>query len=208
MGRQPVFSKEKIAKAALKIIAERGVDGATISEISKQSGAPVGSIYHRYADRRELTADIWLGVVEEFQKGLIGALDKDDPLEAGISAALFMPNWVRGHPVEARLLLLHHREDFFRGDWPGDYKARAETLAAELESAAAGLAVRLYGTASKSALRRVNFALMDISYGSVKRYVISGKKPPPEIDAMIEKACRVVLEETGGREKKVTHERK
>lgn len=195
MGRRARYDKKQIMDSALELIAEGGPEAATIAAIAGGVGAPTGSLYYRYGSRELLLADLWLTVVEDFQGGMLGALASGpEPVQAGIGALLFISEWVRKHPSEARVLLLHRKEDFIDGEWPQQVRERAAAAGGALAEGIRNFTRRLYGNASAESKRRVYFAL-DIAYGAVKRYVELGKAPPPEIDDMIKKACLAVLGE-------------
>lgn len=193
MARPSAFTHEQITAAALAIVAERGPAGATIGAIAKRLGAPTGSIYHRYPSRAVLLADLWLTTVEAFQRGLIAALRGRDVVEAGIDAALYTGRWVRVHRLEAQLLLRHRREDLVGDEWPEDVRKRAETVGVELQRAVREYARRRYGRDSDVSLRRIWFAVMDVPYGAIKRYIDAGRTLPPQLDEMIELAASAVL---------------
>ena len=193
MGRRPKFSREAIAEAARDVIADSGLRGATISAIANRLGAPSGSIYHRYRSRELLLAELWLSIVERFQQGVVAELEAADPLEAAVSAAVFMPRWVRANFTDARLLLVHHREDFVPAQWPEEVVERATALEPQLERALRRLCRRMWGAVNDSNLRRLRFALLDAPFGAVKPYVKQGKLPPKLVDEMIRKTCLAVL---------------
>ncbi len=193
MGRPAAFKREDIVSAVLELVSEGGPRAATISAISKRVGAPTGSIYHRFRSRELLLAELWLDVVEEFQGALIAKLGEPDPVQAALQAALFMPAWVRDHPREAKLLLLHHRRDFVAGDWPEELVQRGSSLEPAMAAAVRELAIRLYGAAGEDEMRRVRFALLDIPYASLRPYVREGRPPPRQLDVLIRQACVPVL---------------
>lgn len=196
MGRRAKYDRDSIRCSALELISEDGPNAATIAAIAGRIGAPTGSIYHRYGSRELLLADLWLTVVKSFQDGMIEIIGGGgDPVESGVRAALYMPGWVREHLNEARLLLLHRREDFVGGDWPEEVRERAEQVGKDLVGCVQRYAAGLYGKPTADNLRRVRFALLDLPYGAVKYYVQAGKKPPDALDELIETACRAVLED-------------
>src|SRR5918998_5671011 len=123
MGR-PKFSHADFLAAALAIAAEHGPAAATVAAISERLRAPTGSFYHRFASRSVLLGALWLRTVLDFGEGVGAALDARD----GLGAALHTPAWVRAHPDEARLLLLHDRRDFLAGDWPEELREQAAAL--------------------------------------------------------------------------------
>src|SRR6266481_4209012 len=112
MVRTARFRSEDMVAVATRLAAERGPDGVTISAISAATGAPVGSIYHRFASRDLLVAEVWLSTIEAFHVGYLAALGADPTIQSGLRAALYIPSWARRHLLEARILLLHRQEDF------------------------------------------------------------------------------------------------
>ena len=86
--------------------------GATIEAIGRAVGAQTGSIYHRFDSRDVLLAEVWLRAAAACQTAFFARLAGAEPWEAGLTAARYMAQRVREHPDEARLLLLHRREDF------------------------------------------------------------------------------------------------
>src|SRR5262245_34994478 len=126
----PKFSEDDFLEAALAIIAERGVSGVTVASVCQRLGSPTGSFYHRFASRDVLLGSLWLRAVLEFQNGIRAALDAGD----GLTAALHTPAWVRKHPDEARLLLLHDRKDFLRGDWPHELRRGVAEMSQRIEA--------------------------------------------------------------------------
>ncbi|MHB8879567.1 MAG: TetR/AcrR family transcriptional regulator [Myxococcaceae bacterium] len=202
MGRPSAFDREEIVRAARELVAEGGLRSATVAAIAARLGAPTGSIYHRFESRELLLAELWLTTVSGFQRGLLAALEGPDPVRAGVEAALFSPRWVARYPTEARLLLLHRREDFMHGPWPRALKAGAERLGTELASGLQTFARRCCGSADKEALRRVRFAVLGISYGAVKGYVEAGRAPPAELEELIEAAVLAVLRRGGHKRRK------
>jgi len=194
MGRPAAFDRTAIASAALSLVAEGGTRAATMAAIAKRMGAPTGSIYHRYASRDLLLADLWMTTVEGFQQGLLAALEDPDPLSACAGAARFSANWVRAHPAEARLLLLHRRDDFVEGPWPGELQGRSKLLRKNLSDGLRAYAARCFGSTAKANLCRVYFAILDVPLAAVKRYVESGRPMPVEVDQLMEAAALAALE--------------
>lgn len=193
MGRPARFAREEIVEATKQLIAEGGPRAATVAAIAQRVGAPTGSIYHRYASRELLLADLWFGVIEAFQEGLIAALALRDTREAGLRAALHSVEWVRAHRMESRLLLLHRKEDFVTGSWPAAVRRRARLVNREADAAIADFTRRHFGRGTPANLRRARFAIIDVPYGALKRHVEAGEVPPPYLDDLVRRACAAVL---------------
>lgn len=50
--------KQRIIDAAVEVIKEKGIDGATVREIAAKAGLTTGSIYHHYKNKDEVLYDI------------------------------------------------------------------------------------------------------------------------------------------------------
>jgi AcrR family transcriptional regulator len=182
MGRSAQYDKEQFISGALKLLAESGPTGVTMKAVAEEIGAPIGSVYHRFASRDVLLAELWLRVVESFQQHFLSALEGDD----GLQAALHTPRWVRKHPKEGRVLLLYRREDLIKNEWPGDIKAQAARLSKELNTGIRSFVMKKFGRIAKKNLERTVFVLIDVPHAAVRRYLEAGKLPPAVVDELIQ----------------------
>ena len=193
MGRNAHFKNEQFVDAALKIAADQGPAAVTIAAVAGEVGAPVGSLYHRFLSRDILLAEVWLQVVTSFQKGFLEALNKDQ----GLQAALHTPRWVRLNPAEARILLLYRREELVSGAWPEKLREGTTEIARQLDDGIHQYAKRTFGRARRLELGRTVFALIDVPYAAVLRYIRQGKKPPMAVEDYIRETYFTIM----GREK-------
>ncbi len=193
VGRPARFEREDILGAALRLVAEGGPRAATIGAVANEIGAPTGSIYHRYASREHLLAELWMDVVESFQTGFVAVLARAFGIDGAVDAARFMIEWAREHPLEARLLLLHRREDFVPGDWPEGLVERAAALEPQIGAALRAFAKRALRTGARDEIPRLRYALLDAPLGGIKPYVQSGKPIPRVLDELIEQTVRATL---------------
>jgi AcrR family transcriptional regulator len=193
MARPAQFTPDKILDAAGGLAALHGPSGITIGAIAEELGAPTGSIYHRFRSKEVLLAELWLQVVEDFQAGFQAALLGRDPQIAGLEAALYMPEWVRRNPLPARLLLLHHRDDFVDGDWPPEVEERARRVDRATRSAVRSFCRRALGTTSPSAMRRARYAVVDVPYAAVRPHVRANESPPAVVDDLIREAYLALI---------------
>ncbi|MBB4931762.1 AcrR family transcriptional regulator [Lipingzhangella halophila] len=183
MGRPGRFTEDQILGAALEVVAAHGPAAATVSAIAAHLGAPVGSIYHRFASRDLLLARLWTRGVRRFQAGFLEALQAGDAERA----ALHTPRWCRESPNEARVLLLYRREDV-AARWPEELGPEMAALATSLQSG-----LRTFAAEGGHDLQRVMFALVDVPHGAVRRYLSRGEAPPESVDSLIAETCRAVL---------------
>jgi AcrR family transcriptional regulator len=193
MPRPAKFSADHILDAASQLAAARGPDAATITAIGGVIGATNGSIYHRFASRDALLGRLWLRKAAWFQDRFATALHHRDPLLAAREAALSLPASVRADFEGARIMLLHRREDFLSAGWPPKMTAEAERLGKQVADTLNDITRRLFGDLSKAHRLTTTFAVIDIPYAAVRRYVAAKKFPPQEVDRLIETAINAVL---------------
>lgn len=196
MARPARFTEDQIFDAALRLVAGGGPGAATIAGLAELLGAPVGSIYHRFRSRDLLLARLWLRTVKRFQRGFLDALADDDLDQAALGAALHVVRWAREHVDEARVLLLHRREDLLAAQWPEDLTTELAALNTDVESALRAHARQRYGHDGGQAVQRVTFAVVDVPYAAGRRYLIAGKPPPPSVDDLVAATCRCLLPTT------------
>src|SRR5262245_65697007 len=113
----PEYDADQIVTAAARLIATGGPGAATVGAIARAVGAPTGSIYHRFPSRDVLLAQVWLRAATAFQGEFFRRLAGDPPRPSGLAAAVYMAQRVREGPREARMLLVHRREDFIDRGW-------------------------------------------------------------------------------------------
>jgi AcrR family transcriptional regulator len=189
MGRNAQFKNEEFVDAALRITADHGPAAVTIAAVAREVGAPVGSVYHRFLSRDVLMAEVWLRVVQSFQETFLSALKKGE----GLEAALHTPRWVRQHPAEARILLLYRREELVAGAWPEELKKKVLAIKCRLDGGIRSYAVRTFGKVGREGIDRTVFALIDVPYAAVLRYIRLGKKPPRQVDDYIEQTYFTIM---------------
>lgn len=187
------FNHDLIIDAASKVVAERGPASASISRIAQAAGAPSGSIYHRFSSRNILLGEVWVGAAESFQQGFIDLLDVNGGRPEIDDLALYLPRRVRVHPVEARILLMHRREDFLDDKWPNDLKGRAERLGCRLLATRRSFCKEMFGRADSQTLAIASYALMGAPLAATRPYIEQGQRPPPIVDQLICQTVRAVF---------------
>lgn len=198
MARSAKFSHEQIVEATARIAAESGPAQATMARIATALSAPTGSIYHRFASRDVLLGEVWLRAAHAFQEEFIAVLESGEPWDSGLSAALYVPRRARAQHAEARILMLHRREDFLVGGWPAEMAERATQLRWRVDSAVRSFSKRLFGRADADTLRCLRFALADAPLAAILPYLRAGKGPPPSVDPLIEATYGAVIALAGG----------
>ena len=179
--------------AARELLLERGAGGATVEAIAEASGAPVGSIYHRFGSRDELLGRLWLRAVVRSQASFLAAIEQeDDPREAALAAALSIVDFCEAEPADARLLVSFRREDLIRKSSPA-LAAELREVNVPVERAVGGLARALYGRAGRAAVNRTVLAVFDLPYGATRRYLDAGERLPRGLRDDVERAVFAVL---------------
>lgn len=195
MGRPILHDASALILAAQSLAAAGTAAEVTIAAVARASGAPVGSIYHRFGSRDGLLAAAWLDAMSSFQAGFVAELQQGDG-QTGLGAARYTVAWARTDAVRARLLVLHRGHEFGSERWSDPLRDRARHLAAELETGLAGFCERHLGGSGGESRRLVTFALLDLPYAAVRRYLAVGMPPPPEVDGYLASALLALLPPT------------
>jgi AcrR family transcriptional regulator len=195
MPRASKFDAERILGAARRVVAAHGPSGATIGAIARSVGTPTGSIYHRFNSRDMLLATVWLRAAAAFQDAFFEQLAGTPPRAAGLAAALYMAQRVREHPDEARLLLLHRREDFVDRGWPITFRRRAAQVGQQVEGEIRAFSRRLCGREDARTVRLIAYAVVEAPFAAVRRHVAARESPPPYVDVLIRVTYDAVMRE-------------
>jgi AcrR family transcriptional regulator len=190
MGRPALHDTETLLDVALTIAAEHGPASVTIASVSAASGAPSGSLYHRFDDRAVLLGQLWLRTTGTFQQGFLGALDSVPGIDGCVAAATYVIEWCRDHPAEARLLL-RGPEDFAAADWPPATRRRAAADRRALTKTLQERATEL----DEPALDRILLATIDLPLAVVRRHLQAGAraKLPVDADTLVARSARTML---------------
>jgi AcrR family transcriptional regulator len=181
--------------AARDLLLGEGAPGATIEAIAEASGAPTGSIYHRFRSRDELIAKLWIRAVYRSQASFVAALERDDPKEAALAAAMSIIDFCEENPGDAQLLVAFRREDLIRTVPEGPLADELGVLNRPVERAIVQLARRLYGRRSRAALDRTLLVTFDLPYGAARRYLITGTRLPSGLRTDLARAVAAVIDE-------------
>lgn len=160
---------DAILDAARGLVLAEGPRAAGVAAIAKASGAPVGTLYHRFGNRDGVVTAVWLRALERFQS-LAMAATGESTLETAVAMALAAVDFAGLHPEDARLLLTIRPEDLVDTDGEG--------LAAEIASRNGPLVERLrrlagalYGTEDRRSMDALQRAVVDLPYAAVRRHV-------------------------------------
>jgi len=194
MPRPQVHPPDTMLDAARDLLLADGSRSATIEAIASASGAPTGSIYHRFGSRDELIARLWMRAVYRSQASFVAALERQDPRDAALAAAMSIVEFCEENPADARLLASFRREDLVRSTASGPLIDELHELNRPVERAVADLARRIYGKRTRAALNRTLLAVFDLPYGAARRYLIAGQKLPSGLRADVARAVSAVID--------------
>jgi AcrR family transcriptional regulator len=193
VGRPPLHTEEAILDAARTLVLEGGARSATLNAIAQASGAPKGSVYHRFASLNELLAAMWARAVRRSQKVFIEALQEPDAMRAAVAAALSIYDFARREPADARLLASLRREDLIESVEAPRLQRELAELNRPLQDALAELARRLFGDVTRDELERTVCAVVDLPIGAIRRHLIAGGQLPETIPDQLAAAVRAAL---------------
>lgn len=199
MARTQKFQSEQMLAATRDLAVKLGPAEVTIAKIAAALGAPTGSIYHRFASRDELLGQVWLNTAERYQHDYHAALREGPPIEAALASVRFVLDRARAQPDEARLLLLHRRQDFLAPNWPGPMQAAAKRLEEDARRHFLDFAKRLLPDAKRnpSAIAGLRYALIDLPLAAIIPALRGGKSLDESQDVWVFAAVRAVLRELG-----------
>ncbi len=161
---------DAILDAARGLVLGGGPRVAGVAAIAKASGAPVGTLYHRFGNRDGILAATWLRALDRFQALAMSATG-DGALDAAVAMALSALDFAREYPDDARLLLMMRPEDLVDAEGGGEL---AEAIAARnvpLIERLRTLARELYGADDARSLDAVQRAVVELPYAAVRRHV-------------------------------------
>lgn len=192
-------STDDILDAARALVLREGPRAASVAAISQASGAPVGTLYHRFGSRDGLLAAAWFRALERYQAlALAAEAAHADPVEAGVALAATVLAFAADHPDDARLLLAVRRADLLDGD-DGALRDRLYSGNEPLVEALRRIARARYGRADARAVERVTRAVVDLPAAAVRRHVRGdGRALPRWLAGDVAAAARALLEQPGG----------
>jgi AcrR family transcriptional regulator len=170
---------------------------ATLNAIAEASGAPKGSIYHRFASLNDLLGELWIRAVRRSQGEFIEALGLPDAMTAAVAAALSLYDFAERQPADAHLLASLRREDLVESVDNPRLRSELAELNRPLETAITALARRLYGRATRGSIERTLTAVVDLPIGAIRRHLIAGSPFPPTLRGQLEAAVRAALRQAG-----------
>jgi AcrR family transcriptional regulator len=184
-----------ILDAARALVLDGGPRAASVAAIAKSSGAPAGTLYHRFGNRDGILTAAWLRALERFQARAIAA-QADTPMETAVAMAVSCIGFTRELPEDARLLLTIRPGDLLDGEPDAAFSETLAAMNAPLIRRIGTLARQLFGSSSARSVDAVARAVADLPYAVVRRH--ARDEPMPRwLEADVAASTRAVLESFG-----------
>ncbi|WP_066917652.1 TetR/AcrR family transcriptional regulator [Mycobacterium interjectum] len=181
-----------ILDAARALVLDGGPRAASVAAISKASGAPAGTLYHRFGNRDGILTAAWLRALERFQARAMAA-DGAPPADTAVAMAVAGIGFARELPDDARLLLTIRPGDLLDGEPDAAFRETLAAMNAPLSARVAVLARQLYGRGDRRSVDAVARAVADLPYAVVRRH--ARDEPMPKwLEADVAASARAMLE--------------
>jgi AcrR family transcriptional regulator len=173
------------------LVLADGPRAASVAAIAKASGAPVGTLYHRFGNRNAVLSAAWLRALERFQARAMAA-EGPNALETAVAMAVTVVSFARDLPEDARLLLTLRPSDLLDGEPDTTFVDTLAAMNAPLIARLHDFANELYGTTDARSVEAVARAIADLPYGVVRRHAYDNPMPP-WLETDIAAAARALL---------------
>ena len=180
-----------ILDAARALVLAGGPRAAGVAAIAKESGAPAGTLYHRFGNRDGILAAAWLRALERFQSRAMAA-EVRAPADTAVAMAVSAIGFARELPEDARLLLTIRPGDLLDGEPDAQFQQTLAEMNAPLVDKVRELAQQLYGSGDPRAIDAVSRAVADLPYAVVRRHA-HDEPMPPWLEADVAASTRAVL---------------
>ncbi|WP_067472335.1 TetR/AcrR family transcriptional regulator [Nocardia amamiensis] len=166
-----------ILDAARTLVLADGPRAASVSAIAEASGAPVGTLYHRFGNRNGVLTAAWLRALRRFQDRTLAAADESDPVEAGVAMARAALRFGRELPQDARLLLNLRPSDLLDGGPDVEFNATLAEMNAPLIEHLRRITDGLFGRDGEREIDAVTRAIVDLPYAALRRHAHAPSLP-------------------------------
>lgn len=197
VGRRPLHSQDAILDAARELVLRSGPRAATLHAIADASGAPKGSLYHRFASRDDLLAEMWIRAVKRSQQCFIDALKGERGMAAALAGALSIYDFAEREPFDAQLLVSTRQQDLIESTSTPALRRSLSGINKPLRAALEDLSAQLFGRTSPQALDATICAVVDLPMGVLRRPLLAGSRLSTSRRSQLEAAVRAVLVEAG-----------
>ncbi|MEU0506172.1 TetR/AcrR family transcriptional regulator [Nocardia sp. NPDC005998] len=182
-----------ILDAARTLVLTDGPRAASVAAIAAASGAPVGTLYHRFGNRNGVLTAAWLRALERFQDRIKAAATDPDPIGAGVAMAVASVQFGRELPDDAKLLLNLRPSDLLDGGPDAEFRARLDRMNAPLIEHVRRIAAALFGRDGAREIDAISRAVVDLPYAALRRHA-HAPTLPDWLETDLTAAARALLE--------------
>jgi AcrR family transcriptional regulator len=180
-----------ILDATRALVLAEGPRAASVGAIAKASGAPAGTLYHRFSNRNGILAAAWLRALERFQNRALAAT-ADSALESAVATAVAAVDFMRELPDDARLLVALRPSDLLDGEPDEEFQQTLAAQNAPLIERVRTFARELYGSSDPRCIDAVARAVVDLPNAVVRRH--TNDDPTPDwLEDDLAAAARALL---------------
>lgn len=165
-----------ILDAARALVLAEGPRAASVGAIAKASGAPAGTLYHRFGSRNGILTAAWLRALGRFQARALAA-NGDTVLECAIATAVAAVSFMRELPDDARLLVTLRPSDLLDGEPDAAFQETLAAMNAPLVERVNTFAREIYGSAEPRRVDAVARAVVDLPGAVVRRHTNDDPMP-------------------------------
>jgi AcrR family transcriptional regulator len=158
-----------ILDATRALVLADGPRAASVGAIAKASGAPAGTLYHRFGNRNGILTAAWLRALERFQARALAA-NADTVLESAVATAVAAVNFMRELPDDARLLVTLRPSDLLDGEPDAAFRQTLDAMNAPLIERVITFARQIYGSVDPRCVDAVARAVVDLPGAVVRRH--------------------------------------
>jgi AcrR family transcriptional regulator len=189
---------DALLDVARDLVVRDGARAVTVDRIVEISGAPKGSIYHRFSTVDDLLAAMWIRAVRRSQAAFLAELGGDgDPVEVATAAGLAVCGFARSARADARLLAAVRREDLVAATVDATLLTELAQINKPLRTGVAELARRLYGRATQETIEWTTCAVIDLPQGAIRRHLVAGSRIPASVPDQLRAAIPAALRARG-----------
>ena len=158
-----------ILDATRALVLAEGPRAASVGAIAKASGAPAGTLYHRFGNRNGILTAAWLRALDRFQARALAATG-DTTLESVVATAVAAVEFMRELPDDARLLVALRPSDLLDGEPDAAFRQTLDAMNGPLIERVTTFACGIYGRADPRCVDAVARAVVDLPGAVVRRH--------------------------------------
>ncbi|WP_019970414.1 TetR/AcrR family transcriptional regulator [Mycobacterium sp. 141] len=167
---------DAILDATRALVLTDGPRAASVAAIARASGAPAGTLYHRFGNRNGILTAAWLRALERFQSRALAAAG-DTSLDSAVAMGVTAVQFARATPEDARLLLTIRPSDLLDGEPDVDFETRLAAMNAPLIERLRELARGVFGSDDARTMDAMARAVVDLPYAVVRRHADDAELP-------------------------------